>query len=134
MNKFLITLILLIFTFNLAACKKNKEPGIVPETGKVIDISLKNGKEVSGVVGDVLYLDLLGVGGSNYQWAAVSPVSSDCLSLKDHQVDNLLEPNTTSTSKWWLKIEKKCELDLQFDYFKVGTEPKESFKTKVISQ
>ncbi|OGY47591.1 MAG: hypothetical protein A3J62_00175 [Candidatus Buchananbacteria bacterium RIFCSPHIGHO2_02_FULL_38_8] len=136
MKRILPLSLLIIISLGLVACKSNKQagPSVVPETGRVLDITKKNNEEITANPGDVLYLNLTGVGDSGLFWVAISPTSSDCLTLKDHQVQDLNQPNTTSTSKWWFKVEKKCGLDLQFDYGKIEEEPQDSFKVKIISQ
>lgn len=139
MKKFLLTTLLFAVFLSLVACQK-KTPQLepvetsVPETGKVLDISEKNGQEINVTPGDVLYLKLTGEGGSGDQWLTISPTSGDYLSLKDHQVEGLNEPDTTSTSQWWLKIEQVCDFYLQFDYGKIGEEPEDNFRIRVISQ
>lgn len=143
-KKFLIISLSFIIILGLVGCKKKTDQLIqsnpvnleVPETGRVIDISDKEGQEVTVTAGDILYLKLTGKSEKGYQWLTISPAGGDCLTLKDQQVDGLAQPNATSTAfQWWLKVQKFClPFDLQFDYVKIKGKVKDSFKIKVISQ
>lgn len=106
----------------------------VPETGVVTDISARAGQEITATPGDVLYLKLTGLGGTGKQWSSVSPTSSDCLVLKDQHVSNLNEKNASSTFEWWLKVEKTCQVNVQFDYGKLLKKVESSFAVTVSSK
>lgn len=106
----------------------------VPETGVVTDISKRTGEEITATPGDVLYLKLSGLGGSGKQWTSVSPTSSDCLILKDQRISNLNEPKASSTFEWWLKVEKTCQVNVQFDYGKLLKKVESSFAVTVSSK
>ena len=136
MRKLILFLLLAII---LAGCGKREAavtPVVVgvPETGVVIDLSERNGSEVTTGPGDVLYLKLTGEGGNGKQWTTVSPTSSDCLILKDQQVANLNEPATSSTFQWWFKVEKACRVDVSFDYGKLLKSADASFSVHITSQ
>ena len=128
-----------MLTVVLAGCGKKAAPAEpvvtgVPETGLVIDLSRRNGEEITATPGDVLYLELSGVGGSGKQWTVVSPTSSSCLVLKDQQVSGLAEANASSSFKWWLKVEEACRVQLGFDYGKLPKGGERSFGVTIVSQ
>lgn len=137
MKKKLLTLFVLSFlVFGLAACKNKsteQKEVVTPETGNVVDVSDKNTQEVTVTPGDVLYLKLIGKE-QGMQWMAASPTSSDCITLKNQTVEGLNQPKTDAVFQWWIKIEKTCTFNLQFDYSKIKEAPATSFKVKVISQ
>ncbi|OGY50222.1 MAG: hypothetical protein A2951_01590 [Candidatus Buchananbacteria bacterium RIFCSPLOWO2_01_FULL_56_15] len=131
--------LILFLALLLAGCGKRESavaPAVVgvPETGVVIDLSERNGSEVTTRPGDVLYLKLTGEGGSGKQWTTVSPTSSDCLILKDQQVANLTEPAASSTFQWWFKVEQTCRVDVRFDYGKLLKKADASFGVHITSQ
>lgn len=143
-KKFLIISLSFIVILAIVGCKKKTDQLIqsnpvnleVPETGRVIDISDKEGQEVTVTAGDILYLKLASKSEKGYQWLTISPAGGDCLTLKDQKVDGLAQPNATSTTfQWWLKVQKFClPFNLQFDYVKMKGKAKDSFKIKVIGQ
>jgi len=140
---FLIAVFVLVII--LSACQKSAPAPIeetninssVAETGKIIDVSEKNGETFNVVPGDVIYLKLIGEAKSGKQWTVISPTQGDYLSLKEQKVTGLDDKEILAGKtnfEWWLKIENKGEFDLQFDYGKLTKKAEQIFKIKVISQ
>lgn len=136
-----IILLMLVATL-IAGCATRQtivEPEIpadgVVETGNTIDVSEKNGENVLTTPGDLVYLKLFGQGGTLKQWFVTSPTSSNAISLKDSNITNLNETDTTSTSEWWIKILETGTTTLQFNYSQSPTDQDaEIFSVNLISQ
>ena len=142
MKKIFLFIIFLGLTLSLVACGKpaavvnrinqNQE---VAETGKVLDISDKNDQTINAVPGDIIYLKLNGKNDKDYLWSVASSTSMDSFILKDHKIGGLGQANnSTTTSEWWLKVEKKGDLVLQFSYGKINKPIEKLFKAIIISQ
>jgi predicted secreted protein len=116
----------------------NRDP-VIPETGRVLDISALAGQTVTTTPGDLIYAKLIGDPNeykNNYFWVIATPEASQYLSLKDHKITGLENDIGLGgyDNEWWFKVEKTGEFDFGFNYLKPKEKPKKDFKIKIISQ
>lgn len=129
---FSISLILFLF-LALVACKKvvvnnniDNSNESVPETGKIIDISGKNGQVIFAVPGDAILIELAIEQNSGFQWSFREPVAGGLLSLKEH--------DTAEKSRWIFKIEKPAQFNIRLDYEDAMAEKvKDAFLVKIVT-
>lgn len=125
-----VLLLAVIFTGCTKKTGENKTvlPEDLPETGNVVDVSQKSGGSMNFVPGDIVYIRLVGEANSQKQWSVVSPTSSDILVLKDHKITGLTDETAKEfTDEWWLKVVKRGQTLLQFDYGIFGEAVEQSF-------
>jgi hypothetical protein len=137
----LFSSIILCFAFTLTACgKPSTTPPVnvdqsVAETGKVLDLTNQNNQTINASLGDVLYLALTSKVDDSRQWSVASTTSLGSFNLKDHKITDVgIGNHSTSTSEWWLKVEKPGNLVLQFGYGKINAKVEQSFKVIIVSQ
>lgn len=137
-KKFLLILIILVFSLTVTACKK---PGQWFQsedefTGTVVDITEKNNQTIPVEPGDKVTLTLVGVNGEGYQWSA-TPLTNNIMSLESHYMENFVPMNKGENfySYWTFKVEREGETVLKFVYETpiYGEEPKETFEVTIVS-